>query len=109
ASRSPASRFALAGTRAGARLQPGSRAPRRRARRAARSGSAASRSRDPLQQIARRVLLRIADDRRASAVPGDDRTLRHGIDRVVGAVAVKVGVPWTKPTADYRAGLQRAA
>ena len=43
------------------------------------------------QQIARRVILRIADDRGASAVGRDDRSLGHGVDRVVGAFAVHVG------------------
>ena len=44
------------------------------------------------QQVARRVILRIADDGDAAAVGADDLALGHGVDGVVGALAVHVGL-----------------
>src|SRR6266550_5627144 len=52
-------------------------APRRIRRKWCTGGSAA---RDARNEIARGVLLRIADDRRAASVRLHDRTLRHGVD-----------------------------
>ena len=59
---------------------------------------------NPRQQLARRVALAIADDRRPSAELGHDRTLGHGVDGVVGAFAVHVRRDETQQPLDVRVG-----
>ena len=46
--------------------------------------------------------LRIADDRRAAAVREHDRALGHGVDGVVGAFAVHVGLEQRQQPLDGR-------
>src|SRR5438094_764973 len=43
------------------------------------------------QQVARRMILGVADNRRPAAVADDDVALGHGLDGVVGPLAVHVG------------------
>ena len=47
---------------------------------------------DPREQIARGMILRVADDRDAAAVGEHRLALGHGLGRVVGAFAVHVGL-----------------
>ena len=47
---------------------------------------------DPREQVAGRVILRIADDGDAPAVAADGLALGHGVDGVVGPLAVHVGL-----------------
>ena len=54
------------------------------------STGAESATREPRHQVARRVVFRVADDGRAAAIRSHDGALRHGVDRVVGALAVHV-------------------
>ena len=52
--------------------------------------------------VLRRVILRIADDRDAAAVGADRLALRHGIDRVVRALAVHVRLESRQQALDGR-------
>ena len=54
------------------------------------------------QQIARRMILRIADDGDAAAVGAHGVALGHGVDRVVGALAVHVGLQQLEQRRDRR-------
>jgi hypothetical protein len=48
-------------------------------------------AREAGQQIARRVVLRVADNRGAAAVGLHDRAFGHALDGVIGPFAVDVG------------------
>src|SRR5437870_487429 len=65
-------------------------APRRTMR--IRDGVAASGTAQPRNQIAGRMILQVADNRRPPAVTAHGRALRDRLHRVVGALAVHVGL-----------------
>jgi hypothetical protein len=50
------------------------------------------------------MLFFVADDDRAAAVGLNDASLRHGFDRVVGALAVKIRLEEQQETLDGRIG-----
>ena len=56
------------------------------------------------RQIARRVILGIADDGDAAAVAADGLALGHGVDGVVGPLAVHVGLQREQQRRDRRLG-----
>src|SRR6266853_5461246 len=53
---------------------------------------AVSFTQEPRDQIARRVRLGVADNRDPPAISTHDRPLGHGVDRVIGALAMHVGL-----------------
>ena len=59
------------------------------------------------QQVAGGVILRVADDRDAAAVAADGVALGHGVDGVVGPLAVHVGPQRQQKRRDGRLGKDR--